>query len=269
MGWAADIYIRIHSNNQKELDDYIKSGFEFLPADFIQTAIRYDTYIYVSFWIPKTILTEECFFIVNKYKSFIIFTQWNEELNPDHGYYLIKWSNDNVETKSISFDNTCAEERGAFNHGSKTLKKAYRTIDYDITLKNKIYKSLNLDAKHVGVYSCIWITMKTPQSDIIHEIIGVPEQCIRWHYNFGCDSQILLWTPFPLREMVDEKFSDIVCEWWSSDGKIGGVWVKKPKADWKQSENINEYIDVEYPAPYTRSFGKGGIVIPIGSENIS
>jgi hypothetical protein len=96
---------------------------------------------------------------------------------------------------------------------------------------------------------------------MIHEILGVPEQCIRWHYNDGCDSQILLWTPCPLREIINEKVSDIICEWWSADGKKGGVWVKKPKSDWKQSEDINEYIDIEYPAPYTPSFGKRGISI--------
>ena len=261
MGWAAYVYIRIHSNNQKELDDYIKSDFEFLPVDFINKAMRYDTYIHLSIWIPRSVLINECDDIVRKYNSFVIYADWHEELNPDHGYYLIDWPNDDVGPREIVFDGTSAEERGDFNKRSKTLKNVYHTIDYDITLKNKIYKTLNLDTKHVGVYSYIWITLKTPHPYMIYEILGVPEECIRWHFNDMFDSQLLVWTPRPLREMINEKISDIVCEWWSADGKKGGVWVKKPKTEWKQSEEINEYIDIEYPAPYTPSFGKGGLSI--------
>jgi hypothetical protein len=96
---------------------------------------------------------------------------------------------------------------------------------------------------------------------MIHEILGVPEQCIRWNFNLGFDSQVYLWSPYPLREMIQDIDLDIKCEWTAADGKKGGVWVKKPKTDWKQSEDINEHIDIEYPAPYTPCFGKKGISI--------
>jgi hypothetical protein len=265
MGWAAYVYIQIHSNNQKELDDYIKSGFEFLPSYGEGSAMRYDTYISISFWIPKTILANECDDIVREYKSFVIFTEWHEELNPDHGYYVTRWLNDDVESKSITFNKSCAEERGWFNRYSKSLKKVYRTIEYDKSLKNKIYTTLNLDSNHIGVYSYIWVSLKGSEPDIIHELLGLPEQCIRWHFNLEHESQIYLWSPYPLREMINEKFSDIVCEWWSADGKTGGVWVKKPKTEWGQSEDINDYITVKYPVPYIPCFEKKGIVIPLHS----
>ena len=267
MGWAAYIYMRIHSNNQKDLDKYVKSNFEFILGNSnITKAMRYDTYIYLSFYHPdrsKQTLEAECCAVVETYKSFVIDVHWNEELNDDTGAYLVKWSDNNLIKKEISYYHKCAEEKGEFNSKSKTLKKAYHSIDYDINLKNKIYTSFGLDKTHIGVYSYIIITLKILNENSIYEYLEIPESCIRWHYNLGYDSQVLVWTPKPLREMMSEKFTDIVCEWWSADGKRGGRWVKKPKSDWRHPSPYEDFIDIDYPAPYIPCFGKDGTLIPI------
>jgi hypothetical protein len=67
---------------------------------------------------------------VRKYKSFVIFTEWHEELNPDHGYYVTRWINDDVENDdeerlpAVEIDTNAAKKR----RGGRPKKTTTTTI---------------------------------------------------------------------------------------------------------------------------------------------